>query len=365
MRQVTDSGSAASMTRSTMNESKQNNDVRGKRKKEILMLGLCVLVGAAAILIGITQRADQVRHKPLDQSSLPARDNAVVAGGDKKIGEDEGKNTLKREEILLTDEAVRYDISRIETPPWGSAESFVNYMQEKRKEEPKFLRQRFHRGQALIRNKDLYRNKEIRAFLLTPREKFCRRQNLARAYDHAFLDIGYGVTISGPHLVGRMTSALDVQPGEKVLEIGTGSGYQSAVLAYLTDRVYTIEIIESLATETDRIYRDLTQNGYPEYGNIVRKADDGYFGWEEHAPFDKIIVTAGIDHIPPYLLKQLRIGGVMVIPVGPPGAQTVLKVSKKMDEEGNIRITREDIYHGRLKVPFVPFTKKGGGTWHK
>ncbi len=217
----------------------------------------------------------------------------------------------------------------------------------------------------LLHNKDISQEKEIRAFLLTPREKFCRSWNLGRAYDHAFLDIHYGVTISGPHLVGRMTSVLDVQPGDKVLEIGTGSGYQSAMLAYLTDQVYTIEIIDALENETDRLHADLGASGYPEYGKIKRKSDDGYYGWEEYAPFDKIIVTCGIDHIPPPLLKQLNVGGVMVIPVGPPGAQVILKITKNQDAQGIPVIAREDIYHGRKKEAFVPFTKKGGGSHYQ
>jgi protein-L-isoaspartate(D-aspartate) O-methyltransferase len=247
-------------------------------------------------------------------------------------------------------------------PPHDSAEKFVQFMREKRKEDPNFLEQRYNRYLAVVENKDLWREKESRAFLLTPREKFCRKWNLKRAYDHAFLDIKYGVTISGPHLVSRMTSALDVQPGDKVLEIGTGSGYQSAVISYLTDQVYTIEIIEKLAEETNQLYKDLAASGYPEYDNIKRKADDGYYGWEEYGPFNKIIVTCGIDHIPPPLLKQLKVGGSMVIPVGPPGAQIVMKVTKNTDQDGNVVIAREDIYHGQRKVPFVPFTKKGGGT---
>ena len=247
-------------------------------------------------------------------------------------------------------------------PPHDSQEIFVQFMKEQRKEDPSFLALRYDRYLHLIENKDVWREKEMRAFLLTPREKFCRKWNLKRAYDHAFLDIKYGVTISGPHLVSRMTSSLDVQPGEKVLEIGTGSGYQSAVLSYLTDQVYTIEIIEPLAAETDQLYKDLAASGYPEYNNIKRKADDGYYGWEEYGPFDKIIVTCGIDHIPPPLLKQLKVGGTLVIPVGPPGAQIVMKVTKNTDQDGNVVIAREDIYHGQRKVPFVPFTKKGGGT---
>ncbi|MEW6265942.1 MAG: protein-L-isoaspartate O-methyltransferase [Thermodesulfobacteriota bacterium] len=250
-------------------------------------------------------------------------------------------------------------------PPKDSVDNFVKYMKEQRQEDDKYLRQRFSRTQALIHNKDLWRDKEIRAFLMTPREEFCRKWNLSRAYESNFMDIKYGVTISGPHLVGRMTSALDILPGEKVLEIGTGSGYQSAMLAYLTDKVYTVEIIEPLAKETDQIYADLGKTKYKEYGSIVRKADDGYYGWEQYAPFDKIIVTCGIDHIPPALLNQLKEGGAMVIPVGPPGAQIVLKVTKTKDKDGNFVIAREDIYQGKKKVPFVPFTKKGGGAHTK
>lgn len=247
-------------------------------------------------------------------------------------------------------------------PPRDSLQKYLAYMKNVRNEDEKYLKERFERGIVMIHNKDLRTECEIRAYLLTPREKFCRSWNLGRAYDHAFLDIHYGVTISGPHLVGRMTSALDVKPGDKVLEIGTGSGYHSAMISYLTDQVFTVEIIDPLAKETDQLYSGLEVSGYPEYGNIKRKADDGYYGWEENAPFDKIIVTCGIDHIPPPLLKQLKVGGVMVIPVGPPGAQVILKVTKNQDAQGNITITREDIYQGRKKEAFVPFTKKGGGT---
>jgi len=247
-------------------------------------------------------------------------------------------------------------------PPRGNEQAFIKAMVESKKEDPHYLALRYQRARSCVNNKDLLRDKEVTAFLKTPREKFCRTWNLKRAYDHAYLDIHYGVTISGPHLVSRMTSCIDVQPGDKVLEIGTGSGYQAGVLAWLTDKVFTIEIIEPLASETDKIYTELAANGYPEFGNIKRKADDGYYGWEEHAPFDKIIVTCGIDHIPPALLKQLKPNGIMVIPVGPPGAQVCLKVCKKVGADGEIEITREDLYKGRKKVPFVPFTKKGGGN---
>ena len=255
-----------------------------------------------------------------------------------------------------------FKIGDLPKPPIDSRNKFVAFMQETRKEDPKMLAWRFDRAQAMIENKDIWREKELRAYLLTPREEFVLDRNRARTYDHAFLDIGYGVTISGPHLVGRMTSTIDVQPTDRVLEIGTGSGYQSALLAHLTDQVYTIEIIDPLGRRSAANYMRLVGAGYPEFANIHTKIADGYFGWAEAAPFDKIIVTCGIDHIPPSLLQQLKTGGIMVIPVGPPGRQHVLEVKKVADATGNITVTRRDIYNGKI-VNFVPFTKVGGGSW--
>ena len=244
-------------------------------------------------------------------------------------------------------------------PPMDSREKFIAWGVAQRGEDPKFLGERFDRFEAMVRNEDLLNDRHKRAFLLTPREKFVLQQNLGRAYEHAFLDIGFGVTISGPHIVGRMTSNIDPKQGEKVLEIGTGSGYQSAYLSHLTDKVYTIEIIKPLAERTRGIYDQLVKDGYGEFSAITSKAADGYYGWEEFAPFDKIIVTCGIDHVPPPLLQQLKPGGIMVIPVGPPGAQRVLKVVKTEGSDGQMTVARSDIYGGRI-VPFVPFTKLEG-----
>ena len=162
-------------------------------------------------------------------------------------------------------------------------------------------------------------------------------------YDVNYHSIGFGVTITGPRVVGRMTSSIDVKMGEKVLEIGTGSGYQSAYLSNLTDKVWTIEIIKPLAERTRAIHDALIARGYTEFKSINTKQADGYYGWEENAPFDKIIVTCGIDHIPPPLLQQLKTGGIMVIPVGPPGAQHILKVNKD-ESGGQIAVKRSDIY---------------------
>jgi protein-L-isoaspartate(D-aspartate) O-methyltransferase len=253
-------------------------------------------------------------------------------------------------------------------PPTTSRDAFVNWMQSNRGENPLFLGQRWGRYEVLLRNRDLSDARNTRAFLMTPREEFVLKQNLGRAYEHEFLDIGFGVTISGPHLVSRMTSAIDVKLGEKVLEIGTGSGYQSAYLANLTNKVWTIEIIRPLASRTRAIYDALIERGYGEFKAISSKNADGYYGWEEAAPFDKIIVTCGIDHIPPPLLQQLRPGGIMVIPIGPPGAQRVLKVVKEQGRDGAVTVARSDIYGGKI-VPFVAFTKLEGdvikGTHHQ
>jgi protein-L-isoaspartate(D-aspartate) O-methyltransferase len=247
----------------------------------------------------------------------------------------------------------------------NSFAAFAKYMHEKRGDSMTMLRAKWGRYIAMVKNGDLKDARARKAFLLVPREEFSRT-NTTRSYEHAFLSIGCGVTISGPHIVGRMTSELEVKPGDKVLEVGTGSGFQSAYLSYLTDQVYTIEIIPPLATATNALYNLLAAKKYPEFAAIKRKTADGYFGWKENGPFDKIIVTAGIDHIPPPLLKQLKVGGTMIIPVGPPGAQALLKVTKEKSSTGRIRIKRHDIYANdpsraggrrKTKVSFVPFTK--------
>lgn len=254
------------------------------------------------------------------------------------------------------------------TPPMDNREAFIAWAVKNRGEDAKYLGERFDRYRVLVANKDVWDKRDDRAFLLVPREEFVLKQNLGRTYEHAFLDIGYGVTISGPHVVARMTSTIDVKMGDKVLEIGTGSGYQSAYLANLTDKVWTIEIIKPLAERTRGVYDALIGRGYTEYKSITSKNADGYYGWEENAPFDKIIVTCGIDHVPPPLLQQLKPGGIMVIPVGPPGAQRLLKIVKEQAADGTINVARSDIYNGRV-VPFVPFTKLEGdaisGTHNK
>ncbi|MDQ0473341.1 protein-L-isoaspartate O-methyltransferase family protein [Labrys wisconsinensis] len=245
-------------------------------------------------------------------------------------------------------------------PPLDGREAFVAWMRENRGEDPGFLGQRWDRYLQLLAHHDLWDERDKRAYLLTPREEFVTSANLSRAYEWHYLDIGYGVTITGPHTVARMTNTIAVARGDKVLEIGTGSGYQSAYLSHLTDRIWSIEIIRALAERTRRLYDSLIGRGYRELTTITTKNADGYYGWEENAPFDKIIVTCGIDHVPPPLLQQLKPDGIMVIPVGPPGAQHVLKVVKQQAADGSFRVARSDIYNGSI-VNFVPFTKLEDG----
>jgi protein-L-isoaspartate(D-aspartate) O-methyltransferase len=245
------------------------------------------------------------------------------------------------------------------SPPMEPRADFIDWMIKNRGEDPGFLGQRWDRLQQLLAQHDLWDERDKRAYLLTPREEFVTSANLKRAYEGHYLPIGFGVTITGPHSVARMTNSLNVSFGDKVLEIGTGSGYQSAYLSNLTEKVWSIEIIKPLAERTRALYDSLIARGYSEFKTITTKQADGYYGWEEEAPFDKIIVTCGIDHIPPPLLQQLKPGGIMVIPVGPPGIQHVLKVSKQQGTDGAMSVARSDIYNGRPES-FVPFTKLEG-----
>lgn len=150
----------------------------------------------------------------------------------------------------------------------------------------------------------------LEAMCRVPRHLFVPPVVRARAYSESALPIGGGQTISQPYIVAAMTEALQLKPRDRVLEIGTGSGYQAAVLAEIVDEVYSIEILDSLGQRADST---LTALGYR---NISVKIGDGYRGWPEKAPFDAVIVTAAPDHIPPALVNQLAVGGRMILPVG-------------------------------------------------
>jgi protein-L-isoaspartate(D-aspartate) O-methyltransferase len=178
-----------------------------------------------------------------------------------------------------------------------------------------------------IRVRDVSDEAVLAAMLRVPRHEFVPADYLDQAYNDHPLPIGHGQTISQPYIVALMTELIELQPGEHVLEIGSGSGYQAAVLAELTDQVYTIEIIPELAERAQATFERLG------YDQITAKQADGYWGWEEYAPFDAIIVTAAPDHIPQPLVNQLADGGKMVIPIGPPGGYQSLWVLERDGEE--------------------------------
>jgi len=175
----------------------------------------------------------------------------------------------------------------------------------------------------------------IDAMKKVPRHLFVPQSQVANAYHDSPLPIGYGQTISQPFIVAYMTEIVQPESGYKVLEIGTGSGYQAAILAEIVDSVYTIEIIPELAKTSGMLFSELG------YDNIRAKAADGYHGWKEAGPFDAIVVTAAADHIPPPLIDQLKEGGRMIIPVGTP-----FFIQQLM-------LTTENL----MPVRFVPFTR--------
>jgi protein-L-isoaspartate(D-aspartate) O-methyltransferase len=177
-----------------------------------------------------------------------------------------------------------------------------------------------------------------------PRHLFVPEEIAGEAYEDRPLPIGYDQTISQPYIVALMTELLNVKRGQKVLEVGTGSGYQAAVLAEIVDSVWTIEILEPLARSAGERLKKLG------YSNVTVRCGDGYAGWKEHAPFDAIIVTAAAEQIPPPLIEQLKEGGRMVIPVGPAfSIQSLFLVEK----QGG-RITT----HNVAAVRFVPMIKQ-------
>ncbi|MCL2209974.1 MAG: protein-L-isoaspartate O-methyltransferase [Treponema sp.] len=256
----------------------------------------------------------------------------------------------------------KYDGPRLaQSMPIGTKETWLSWMSRNRSDDPVFLDQRWDWAQDLVISSELKRPEDVRAFLLTPREHFVRAANKGLEYADTWLPIGYGATITDPDVVSMMTTTLNVQPGDKVLEIGTGSGYQAAILSYLTRDVYTIEIIRPLYVETDALYTELEKN-FPSYSVINRKLGDGYYGWEEFAPFNKIIVTCSIDHIPPPLLRQLKPGGIMVLPLGPPNRQYIMEIVKHEAEDGSITLSRRDVYNGQ-SVKFIPFRDDAGASY--
>ena len=200
-----------------------------------------------------------------------------------------------------------------------------------------------------MRARDIYDERVLKVMEKVPRHRFVPANLVANAYDDRPLPIGYGQTITQPYIVALMTQELTVGKKDKVLEIGTGSGYQAAVLAELVKEVYTIEIVEPLSKSAEEILR---REGYK---NVQVKNADGYFGLEEKAPFDAIIVTAAVNHIPPPLIEQLKDNGRLIIPLGSTREfQTLTLITKK----GNDLETR--FITGVVFVPLTGEAQKRG-----
>jgi len=202
-------------------------------------------------------------------------------------------------------------------------------------------RQRMVQQQLMPRG--IHEERVLAAMAKVPREEFVPPDSRAASYEDGPLPIGNGQTISQPYIVAFMTEQLRSKPSDRVLEIGTGSGYQAAILAELTAEVYTIEIVEPLAKNAEVTLQRLG------YKNVHVKVGDGYSGWLEHAPFDAIIVTCAPDHVPQQLTDQLKDGGRMVIPVGERFAQQLYLLEKQ-----NGRLRESAV----LPVRFVPMTRE-------
>jgi protein-L-isoaspartate(D-aspartate) O-methyltransferase len=198
--------------------------------------------------------------------------------------------------------------------------------------------------EAQIKARDIKDQRVLTAMQKVPRHCFVPAERRKWAYADHPLPIGYGQTISQPYIVALMTQALNLAPGEKVLEIGTGSGYQAAVLAELTDQVYSIEIVPELGKRAAEVLAELG------YARVHLRIGDGYKGWYEAAPFKAIILTAAPPKIPKALIDQLDRGGRMILPLGPDGATQELLLLRK---DGQGHITRESLGLVRF-VPMVP-----------
>ena len=210
-----------------------------------------------------------------------------------------------------------------------------------------YVQQREQMVQLQIVSRGVTDEGTLRAMRTVPRHRFVPVDEVSNAYADTPLPIGGGQTISQPYMVAAMTELVQARPGQRILEVGTGSGYQAAVLASIVDTVYTIEILPALADMArDRLF------GLG-YRNVVTRCGDGYLGWPEHAPFDAIVITAAAEEIPAPLIAQLKEGGRLVIPVGSPYDVQTLVVGEKRNGE----LVRREV----MPVRFVPLQRNAAG----
>ncbi len=276
-----------------------------------------ILAGVgAAVLVGA---AGSTGEGPSERESEPTEERASQTSGEAENASDADQESAPAAERW--------------TPPTPAS------VDERRDDRERMVRVYLEGGHDPVEDGAV-----LEAMATVPRHEFVPEDLRRRAYANTPLPIGHGQTISQPYIVGKMTELLGVEPGDRVLEIGTGSGYQAAVLAQLTPHVYTIEIIGALA---DRSAQTLEREGYDD---VESRHADGYFGWEEHGPFDRIIVTAAAGHVPPPLWKQLKPGGRMVIPIG--GRFEVQRLVVVDKTESGERASRSV-----MAVRFVPFTR--------
>jgi protein-L-isoaspartate(D-aspartate) O-methyltransferase len=209
-------------------------------------------------------------------------------------------------------------------------------------ETDRYLKARLKMVQDQIANRGISDDRVLDAMRKVPRHLFVPENLHARAYGDGPLPIGEGQTISQPYIVALMTESLELTPEDRVLEVGTGSGYQAAVLAQVAGQVFTIEIKEALHHRSNRILR----SRHPE--TVHTRLADGYYGWQQQAPFDAIMITAAVDHIPPPLIGQLKDGGRLILPLGNPFSyQNLVLVTRRDDDTTVKQITG---------VLFVPLT---------
>jgi protein-L-isoaspartate(D-aspartate) O-methyltransferase len=250
--------------------------------------------------------------------------------------------------LLLTGCQAQIQLTPVETPSPSPVPASASSLPETclfNQDDP-YREQRLDMVRNTIERRGVQDPKVLKAMSCVPRHEFVLSEYLERAYGDHPLPIGYGQTISQPYIVAWMTELIELKPGEKVLEIGTGSGYQAAVLAELGDlEIYSIEIVpelvENAALQLDRLG----------YSDVRVRQGDGYYGWQEEAPFDAIIVTAAPNHLPGPLAAQLAEGGRLVIPIGPQGSFQTLWVW--VNEDGDLKAFNMGL------VSFVPLTGEG------